>query len=114
MIAALLVLRVFAQRQSAPPTDEDRLLSVMKGISSITILDYVKEMSSEKYEGRLTGTASYDASAAWAEGLLKGWKYKPAPGLQNFLQTFPNPYTLVLPGAELTLHVPVAADLVGV
>lgn len=108
LFAVLLLVPVLAQRPSAPPTDEERLRSVMKGISSITILDYVKEMTSEKYQGRLTGTPSYDASAAWAVGLLKGWKYKPAPGRQGFLQTFPNPYTLVLPGAELKLHVPIA------
>jgi len=108
LLAVLLLVPVVAQRQSAPPTDEERLLAVMHGISSITILDYVKEMTAEKYQGRLTGTASYDASAAWAEGLLRSWKYKPATGLQTYLQRFPNPYTLVLPGAELTLHIPIA------
>jgi hypothetical protein len=108
VFAFLLLVPVFAQRPSAPPTEEERLLAVMHGISSITILDYVKEMTSEKYLGRLTGTASYDASAAWAGGLLKGWKVKPANGQQSYLQTFPNPYTLVLPGAELKLHLPIA------
>jgi hypothetical protein len=108
VVAFLLLVPVFAQRQSAPPTEEDRLLAAMHGISSITILDYVKEMTSEKYQGRLTGTASYDASAAWAEGLFKGWKLKPAGGPKTYLQTFPNPYTLVLPGAELKLHIPIA------
>ncbi len=108
LLAFLLLVPVFAQRPSAPPTDDERLLAVMHGISSITILDYVKEMTSEKYQGRLTGTSSYDAAAAWAEGLFKGWKLKPATGQKTFLQTFPNPYTLVLPGAELKLHIPIA------
>ena len=108
VLVSLLLAPVFAQRPSTPPTDDERLLAVMHGISSITILDDVKEMSSEKYQGRLTGTASFDASAAWASGLLKGWKYKPAGDSQTYLQKFPNPYTLVLPGAELKLHIPIA------
>jgi hypothetical protein len=80
----------------------------MHGISSHTILDWVKEMSSEKYAGRLTGTPEYDACATWTAGLLSGWKYKPAGDSGTFLQAFPNPYTLVKPGADLKLHIPAA------
>ena len=50
----------------------------MHGISSHTILDWVKVMASERYAGRLTGTPEYDACADWTAGLLKSWKYKPA------------------------------------
>ena len=97
-----------AQRPAAPPqAPDEQLLAAMHGISSHTILDWVKEMTSEKYEGRLTGTPSFDASAAWAADLLKGWKFKPAGDAGTYFQKFPNPYTLVKPGAELKLHVPV-------
>jgi len=89
------------------PTDEDRLVTAMHGISSHPILDWVKELASEKYQGRLTGTPSYDASAAWAADLFKAWKLKPIGDKGTYYQKFPNPYTLVLPGAELKLHVPV-------
>ena len=96
-----------AQRPAAAPqTPEDKLVAAMHGISSHTILDWVKEMAADKYEGRLTGTPSYDASAAWSAGLLKGWKFKPAGDAGTYFQKFPNPYTLVKPGAELKLHVP--------
>jgi len=78
----------------------------MHGISSHTILDWVKEMVSDKYEGRLTGTPTYDASAAWTADLLKGWGFKPAGDGGTYFQKFANPYTLVKPGAELKLHVP--------
>ncbi len=94
------------QRQAAPPTPADQLLAAMHGISSHTILDWVKEMVSDKYEGRLTGTPSYDASAAWTADLLEGWGFKPAGDSGTYFQKFPNPYTLVKPGAELKLHVP--------
>ncbi len=92
---------------AAPPTADERLLATLHTISSNTILEWVKEMVSDKYEGRLTGTPGYDASAAWAADLLKTWKLKPAGDAGTYFQKFPNPYTLVKPGAELKLHVPV-------
>ncbi len=99
------------ERRSAPPTpptSEERLLAAMHGISSNTLLDYVREMASEKYQGRLTGTAGYNASADWAIALLKGWGMKPAGDSGTYLQHFADPYTLVLPGAGLSLQIPVA------
>lgn len=108
LIVPLLVgIQLAAQRPAAPPqTAEEKLLAAMHGISSHTILDWVKEMASDKYEGRLTGTPGYDASAAWATDLLKSWMFKPAGDSGTYDQKFPNPYTLVKPGAELALRVP--------
>ncbi len=107
LVPLLLGGRAAAQRPAAPPqTPEDKLVAAMHGISSHTILDWVKEMAADKYEGRLTGTPGYDAVAAWSAGLLKAWKFNPAGDAGTYYQKFPNPYTLVRPGAELTLHVP--------
>ena len=107
-LPAMLAAQAPAQRPAAaPPTPEDVLVATMHGISSHALLDWVKELSSDTYEGRLTGTPSYDASAAWSADLLKGWKFKPAGDAGTYYQKFPNPYTLVRPGAELKLHLPV-------
>jgi hypothetical protein len=108
-LLAALAVPAAAQPPRAPQaqTPEDRLVAAMHGISSNTILDWVKEMVADKYEGRLTGTPSYDAAAAWAAGLFTSWKFAPAGDAGTFLQKFPNPYTLVRPGAELKLHLPV-------
>ena len=94
-------------RPAAEPSAEDRLLATMHSISSHTLLDYVRELASDKYQGRLTGTPGYEAAAQWAEKLLAGWKIKPAGDNSTYMQRFPNPYTLVLPGAELSLRVPI-------
>lgn len=88
------------------PTVTERLMTAMHGISSHTILDWVRELTSEKYGGRLTGTPGYDAAAQWTVDLLRAWKYLPAGDGGSYLQRFPNPFTLVKPGSELTLHVP--------
>lgn len=108
LIVSLSAAPLAQQPAQAPPPAPDRALVAMHGISSHTILEWVKEMTSEQYAGRLTGTPEYDACADWAAGLLRGWKYTPAGDNGTYLQKFPNPYTLVKPGAELTLHVPLA------
>ena len=77
----------------------------MHAISTLTLYDYVKELSSEKYEGRLTGTPGYDNAAQWAADFFQKWNIKPAGDKGTFMQNFPNPYTLVLPGTELSLQI---------
>ena len=92
--------------QTAGPQGEERLLAAMHGISSHTLLDYVREMAAPKYKGRLTGTPEYEAVADWTAKLMAGWGIKPAGDAGTWLQKFPNPYTLVLPGGEYVLRVP--------
>ncbi len=109
---ALAVVTAGAQaptrQPQAPASPPDRLVTAMHGISSHVILDYVKEMTAEKYGGRLTGTPGYDSSAAWTVGLLRSWGYQPAGDKGTWYQKFPNPYTLVRPGTELSLQLPQA------
>jgi hypothetical protein len=112
-VIALVVLAsigvLAAQQASAPASAEQQLLAAMHSISSVTLFDYVKELASPKYQGRLTGTAGYDGAAKWTEQLLKEWKIRPAGDGGTYEQRFPNPYTLVLPGERLSLRIPVGA-----
>ncbi|HEX7486267.1 MAG TPA: M20/M25/M40 family metallo-hydrolase [Vicinamibacterales bacterium] len=105
LLSGLVVAQETRQAMPADPVSEDRLMAVMHGISSHTLLDYVKEMASPKYAGRLTGTPSYDAVAQWTADLLASWKIKPAGDKGTFYQKFPDPYTLVLPGGSLSLDI---------
>lgn len=94
--------------QTQPAQDEEaRLVSGLHSISSHTLYDYVKELVSEKYGGRLTGTPEYNACADWVASLLKKWGARPAGEGGTYLQAFPNPYTLVFPGCEVYLRLPV-------
>ncbi len=90
-----------------PLADEEKTLGAMHAISSHTLLDYVKELCLEKYGGRLTGTAGYNAAAQWVVSLLKKWGVQPAGDNGSYFQDFPNPYTLVLEEGAVTLHIPV-------
>ena len=88
-----------------PVLQEENLTAGMHQISSLTLYNYVKDLSSDKYDGRLTGTAGFDKAAQWAADLLKGWSIKPGGDRGAYAQSFANPYTLVLPGNEFSLEI---------
>ena len=110
LVAVASIGVLAAQQASAPVANDQHLLAAMHAISSVTLFDYVKELASPKYQGRLTGTPGFEAAAKWAEQLLKDWKVRPAGDNGAYEQHFPNPYTLVLPGERLSLRIPVAPD----
>ena len=60
------------------PSQQEAVLEAMHAISSHDLFGYVKELCSEKYGGRLTGTEGYNLSADWVVNLLKEWKVEPA------------------------------------
>lgn len=81
----------------------DRIRNAWKDITGPAMMDTVRELCSEKYAGRLTGTKGYDDAAEWLAGRLAGWGLTPGGDNGTYFQDFPDPYTLVLPGAELSL-----------
>ncbi len=82
-------------------TSEQRLLLTAHSISSNKLYDYVAELASEKYAGRLTGTAEYNACAEWVAKKFEQFGLKGGGDNGSFYQSFSNPYTLVFPGCEL-------------
>jgi hypothetical protein len=101
------VLFIRAQKKSDEQTDEQKVLQVLHSISSHTLFDYVIELASDKYEGRLTGTSGYNASADWVADRFRAWGIKPAGDNNTYLQAFPNPYTLIFEDCEVSLNIPV-------
>ncbi len=114
IIGLAVSLSVWAQPQGrrADLSEEQKVLNVMHSISSHTLFNYVKELASEKYGGRLTGTSGYNAGAEWVISLLKKWGLLPAGDKGTFLQAYPNPYTLVFKGGELSLNIPVQGGII--
>ncbi len=95
-----------AQEPERKVSEEEQFLEVFHSISSHDLFGYVKELASEKYGGRLTGTEGYNASARWTASLLKKWGIAPVGDKGSYLQAFSNPYTLVFKGCEVYLHLP--------
>lgn len=99
-------LPLSGQQPQAVNTDEQRHLQVMHSISSHKLFDYVKELASEKYAGRLTGTEEYNAAARWVSSFFEKWGIAPAGDNNTYFQAFPIAYTLVFKGCEAYLHIP--------
>jgi hypothetical protein len=110
LIVLILIFSRFGLTQNPEPRNP--VLPGMHSISSHRLLELVRELSSEKYGGRLTGTKGYDSAANWLSGLFR--KYKITPGGDNggYLQKFAIPYTLVFPGCEVSLSVPVKKETI--
>lgn len=98
----LIAVSLIAQNQSS----EEKLLEILHSISSHDLYEYVAELSSDYYEGRLTGTEGYDRAAEWVATKFQDWGIKPGGDDSTYFQYFPIPFTLVDEGCQLYLHVP--------
>ncbi len=106
LISIGMLPMLWAQRERTQLSDEQKLLQVMHSIHSQILYAYVEELASDKYWGRLTGTEGYDLSAEWVIEHFKKWGLAPAGDKGSFLQSFPNPYTLILEDCRLSLVIP--------
>ncbi len=102
----LLSLGLQAQNRPAP-SDNDLFMKAFHGIESLKLFKYVEELCDEKYAGRLCGTEEYQQCAEWVVSLLKKWGVGPGGDNGTYYQNFPNPYTVVLPGCEVSLNLPI-------
>jgi len=84
--------------------NQEAILEVMHSISSHDLYDHVKELASDKYNGRLTGTEGYDMAAKWLSVQLKNGKILPKGENGTYFQEFDIPYTLIFEDCALFLH----------
>ena len=87
--------------------DNEAILTTMHSISSHDLFGYVKELTKEKYGGRLTGTEGFNLAVKWVISNFKEWGIEPAGEKGTYTQAFKNPYTEILEGNEAYLHIPV-------
>ncbi|MCX6321618.1 MAG: hypothetical protein NTX93_07445 [Bacteroidia bacterium] len=85
---------------------ETKLLKQFHAISSEEMMTWVDKLCSPEFNGRLTGTSEYLASAEWVAGKLKEWNIKPAGENGSYFQWFNFPYTDVNDIGSLTLNLP--------
>jgi len=101
----LLGLTISAQLPAqTSQTQEDAFMEVFHSISSHELMEYVEEMSSEKYRGRLSGTPEYLQVAEWVAGHLKKWGIKPGGDNGTYLQMFDMPYSEVKSAGALSIE----------
>lgn len=56
---------------------ESKLLKQFHNITSEEMMIWIEKLCSPEFNGRLTGTPEYIASAEWVAGKLKEWGIKP-------------------------------------
>ncbi len=108
----IAVMFLFQPLIAQEKKQEDTLLEGMHSITSQEMFDYVKELASEKYQGRLTGTAGYDSAAAWLAGHFEKWGLKPFGEKNTYYQNFKVPYTSVLKEGRVSLHMNEGGDVI--
>jgi len=82
--------------------EQVRARKVTETMTSDVLFGYVKKLSSENYAGRLSGMPEYKSCANWVASLFEKWGLKPGGENNTYLQSYPNPYTTVFVGGELS------------
>ena len=83
---------------------ESKLLKQFHAIRSEEMMTWIEKLCSPEFNGRLTGTPEFVASAEWVAGKLKEWGIKPVCDSGNYYQWFNFPYTVVNDIGNLTLN----------
>jgi hypothetical protein len=85
---------------------ETNLLRQFHKISSEEMMTWMEKLCSPEFNGRLTGTPEFIASAHWVADMLKEWGIKPGADNSSYFQWFDVPYTVVNDIGSLTLNIP--------
>jgi hypothetical protein len=85
---------------------EVKLLKQLHTITSEEMMSWVQKLCSPEFNGRLTGTPEFIASATWVADRLKEWGIKPGGDNGSYFQWFDLPYTVVNDPGSLTLNIP--------
>lgn len=102
LIVGIILVSLCTKGYTQPAHTID--LKAFHQISSHDLLDYVSELSSEKYRGRLSGSPGYEAAARWVAGLLQEWRVHPGANDGSYFQAFSNPWTDVLHPGSVTIY----------
>uniref|UniRef100_UPI003216CC78 M28 family peptidase n=1 Tax=uncultured Draconibacterium sp. TaxID=1573823 RepID=UPI003216CC78 len=89
-----LVFVLFAFSAVSQNSDSDKILKTFHSISSNELLDYARELSSDKYKGRLSGSPENMEVANWCAGKFEEWGIQPANN-GSYFQYFTNEFSEV-------------------
>lgn len=99
-LLSVIIVAFFAYEGFSQKTDTVKILKTFHSISSHEILDFAKELTSDKYKGRLSGSPEYLEVAKWCSGKFQEWGVKPANN-GSYFQYFQNEYSEVISLGEV-------------
>jgi hypothetical protein len=83
-----------------------KVLNQFHKITSEEMMTWMEKLCSPEFNGRLTGTPGYIASAEWVAGMLIEWGIRPGGDNGTFLQWFNHPFNVVNDIGSLSLKIP--------
>jgi len=105
ILISALILSV-SQPISSQEFSEATLMKQFHEIKSEEMMTWMEKLCSPGFNGRLTGTPEFIASAKWVAGNLKEWGIKPAGDKGDYFQWFDFPFTTVNDIGILSLNLP--------
>jgi hypothetical protein len=102
----IVLFLLFSPLVRSQDESESKLLKQFHNITSEEMMSWVEKLCSPEFNGRLTGTPEFLASAQWVAGKLKEWGIKPGGDDGDYFQWMNNPYTVVNDIGSLTLNIP--------
>jgi hypothetical protein len=93
-------------RLSAQNEFETELLKQFHSINSEEMMSWIEKLCSAEFNGRLTGTPEFMASAEWMASKFNEWGLKPAGDNGRFFQNFDMPFTVLNDPGSLSLVIP--------
>ena len=102
LISFLIIIS--AINLNAQDNNEKQLLKQFHSITSEEMSGWLEKLCSPEFNGRLSGTPEFVASAEWVASKLKEWNIKPAGDNNSYFQWFKWPYTIVNETGSLTLN----------
>jgi hypothetical protein len=104
-ISLMLVMFLFGSRIIFSQDDAElKLLKQFHAIQSEEMMSWLQKLCSPEFNGRLTGTPEFMASAGWVAGKFKEWGIKPGGDNGDYFQNFNFPYTALNNSGSLSLN----------
>jgi hypothetical protein len=107
-ILSLILLTFLCLTVTAQDDYEAKLLAQFHKISSEEMMGWLQKLCSPEFNGRLTGTKEFIASAEWTASQFREWGVKPAGDNGSYFQWFDWPYTVLANSGSLSLKLPQA------
>lgn len=105
-IKLVLILLFSSAVTFSQENSESTLLKYFHTINSGEMMAWMEKLCSPEFNGRLTGTPEFIASAKWVADKFGEWGIKPAGEDGGYFQWFDHPYTVINDPGSLTLNLP--------
>ena len=104
-LTTLLLLAFFTYTSDAQNDNETKLLDQFHKITSEEMMGWIEKLCTPEFNGRLSGTPEYIASAEWVAARFSEWGVKPAGEKGTYFQWFDAPYTVLNDMGGLSMNV---------